>query len=91
LASPAVACGGPPQDALPEQVEVHREGVVLNAGRLVTSPMLPYVRMIVHLIEGVRLRGQELLRCLRETLRQHTIATGESGVYVLRFQHQHPP
>jgi hypothetical protein len=91
LASPVAACSGPPRDELPEQVEVHREGAVLNAGRLVTSPMLPYVRMVVRLIEGVRLRGQELARCLRETLRQHTIATGESRVYVLRFRPQHPP
>jgi hypothetical protein len=76
---------------LPEQVEMHREGVVLNAGRLVTSPMLPYVRLVVRLIEGVRLRGRELLCCLREALRQHTIATGQGTVYVLRFQPQHPP
>jgi hypothetical protein len=72
-------------------VELHREGVVLEAWRLEASPMLPYVRMVVRLIEGVQLRGQELVRWLRETLRQHSIATGESTIYVLRFQPQHPP
>jgi hypothetical protein len=76
---------------LPEQVELHREGVVLEAWRLESSRMLPYVRMVVRLIEGFWLPGQELVRWLRETLRQHSIATGERTVYVLRFQHQHPP
>jgi len=88
---PSAACSGPPRDELPEQVERYREGVVLEAWRLESSRMLPYVRMVVRLIEGFWLPGQELVRWLRETLRQHSIATGESTVYVLRFQHQHPP
>lgn len=90
-APPSAACSGPPRDELPEQVELHREVVVLEAWRLESSRMLPYVRMVVRLIEGFWLPGQELVRWLRETLRQHSIATGERTVYVLRFQHQHPP
>ena len=82
---------GPPQDELAEQVELRGEGVVLEASRLEASPMLAYVGMVVRLIVGIRLSGQELVRWLRETLRQHSIATGESTVYVLHFQHQHPP
>jgi hypothetical protein len=72
-------------------VELHQAGVVLEAWRLETSPMLPYVRMVVRLIDGVPLRGQELVRWLRKALRQHRIATGESSLYVLRFRHLHPP
>ena len=53
--------------------------------------MLPYVGMVVRLLAGFRLAGRELVRWLWETLRQHRIATGESPVYVLRFQYQHPP
>lgn len=91
LDPPSAACSGPPQGELAQQVELHREGVVLEAWRLEASPMLAYVRMVVRLIEGLRLPGQELVRWLQETLRQHSIAIGESTVYVLRFQHQHPP
>jgi hypothetical protein len=84
---PSAACSGPPRDEL----ELHREGVVLEAWRLETSPMLPYVRMVVRLIEGFRLSCRELVRWLRQTLRQHSIARGESTLYVLRFRPQHPP
>jgi len=90
-AAPTVACSGPPRDELPEQVELPREGLVLEAWRLEASRMLPYVGMVVRLLVGFRLAGQELVRWLREALRQHSIATGESTAYVLRVQHQHPP
>jgi hypothetical protein len=72
-------------------LELREEGVVLAAWRLETSRMLPYVRMVVRVIAGVRLPGQELVRWLRETWRQHSIATDEGTVYVLRFRPQHPP
>jgi hypothetical protein len=85
------ASGGPAQEERPEQVELPGEGVVLEAWQLEASPMLPYVRMLVRLIAGFRLPGQKLVRWLREALRQHSIATDEGTVYVLRFQHQHPP
>jgi hypothetical protein len=91
LASPAAACGAPAQEELPESLALREEGMVLAACRLETSRMLPYVRMVVRVIEGYRLPGQELARWLRETWRQHSIATDEGSVYVLRVQHPHPP
>ena len=53
--------------------------------------MLPYVGMIVSLLEGLRLGRQELLQLLLASLRQHSIAYRSRTDYVLRFLHQHPP
>jgi hypothetical protein len=55
------------------------------------SPLLPYVRMVVSLIEGVPRTCQELVRLLRQALRQHSFAFRRRTDYVLRFLHQHPP
>lgn len=88
---PSVPCSEPPREELRELVERRREGVVLDEWRLATTPMLPYLRMVVRLIEGFWLPGQELVRWLREALRQHRIATDESTLYVLRFRSPHPP
>jgi hypothetical protein len=53
--------------------------------------MLPYVGMIVNLLEGIHLRRHELLERLLQSLRQHSIAYRTRTDYVLRFLHQHPP
>lgn len=65
--------------------------VVLDEPSLVNSPILPYVRMIVSLIEGVRFSCHQLVSLLQETLRQHSIAYRTRTDYVLAFLHQHPP
>ena len=76
-------------DALP--VELRLEGVVLDESSLAKSPMLPYVRMVVSLIEGVDFGCVEVLHMLRWAMRQHSIATGSRIDYALGFLHQHPP
>ncbi len=53
--------------------------------------MLPYVGMIVSLLEGIYLGRHELLELLVRSLRQHSIAYRTRTDYVLRFLHQHPP
>jgi hypothetical protein len=53
--------------------------------------MMPYVRMVVSLIEGIQLSGAEVSRLLRRALRQHSIANRSRSEYVLRFLHEHPP
>lgn len=53
--------------------------------------MLPYVRMLVRLIDGVKLTCREVLSLLRESLRQRSIAMRRRIDYVLGFLHQHPP
>ena len=73
------------------QAELQLEGLVLSEATLRTSPMLPYVGMIVSLLESIHLRRHELLELLLQSLRQHSIAYRTRTDYVLRFLHQHPP
>jgi hypothetical protein len=67
------------------------EDVVLRESTLRTSPMLPYVGMVVSLLEGIYLGRHELLELLVRSLRQHRIAYRTRTDYVLHFLHQHPP
>src|SRR5487761_1316846 len=55
------------------------------------SAVLPYLRMMVSLIEGVPFAVEELLALLRQGLRQHSIASRRRTDYVLCFLRQHPP
>src|SRR5208283_533267 len=72
--SPDPQAGAPPaSDPLPVRVEVRLEGVVLDESSLAGSPMLPYVRMVVSLIEGVTFTCREVLCLLRQAMRQHSI------------------
>jgi hypothetical protein len=75
----------------PMMVEPRPERVVLDESSLATSPMLPYVRMVVSLIEGVRLTCREVLDRLRQALRQHRIGAGGRVDYPLSFLDPHPP
>jgi hypothetical protein len=83
-----------PPDAQEEaepRLELQLEGVVLRGLTLGRSPMLPHVRMIVRLIEGVELNDQQLIHRLRGAMRQHSIAARRRTDYVLHVLHQHPP
>jgi hypothetical protein len=53
--------------------------------------MLPYVRMVVSLIEGIPFTCGEVLELLRQTLRQQRFGAGNRIDYLLCFLHQHPP
>ncbi|MDD4890851.1 MAG: hypothetical protein PHU85_13100 [Phycisphaerae bacterium] len=64
---------------------------MLDESSLATSPMLPYVRMVVRLIEGIELSCRDVLRLLRQAMRQHSIGARRRIDYVLSFLHQHPP
>jgi len=81
----------PARDASPVTVEPRLERVVLDESRLVASPMLPYVRMVVSLIEGVELSCREVVHLLRQAMRQHSIGARRKIDYLLGFLHQHPP
>jgi hypothetical protein len=76
---------------LPVKVELRLDGVVLDESSLARSPMLPYVRMVVGLIEGVELSCREVLRLLRQAMRQRSIGVRRRIDYVLSFLHHHPP
>ena len=91
--SPSAADPPPeqPVEPLSAKEELRLEGVVLDAEKVRNSPMLPYVRMLLNLIEGIRLPGEELVERLIRAVRQHSIAFRTRADYVLRFLHQHPP
>lgn len=79
----------PTSDAPP--VELRLEGVVLSESSLAESPLLPYLRMVVGLIEGVELTCREVLHLLRRAMRQHSIGARSRIDYVLVFLQRHPP
>lgn len=90
-AQQAVAAHEWPHNELAATVELRLGAVVLNEASLLKSRMLPYVRMVVSLIEGIEFSYQELVRLLRQAMRQHSIARRTRSEYVLRFLHEHPP
>jgi hypothetical protein len=87
------AQGKPSQRSLhgQQQAELFLESVVLRESTLSNSPILPYVRIIVWLIEGITLSRAELVAILSRVLRQHRFAYRRKIDYVLGFLHQHPP
>jgi hypothetical protein len=89
--APMTSPNEPSPDEGPEPVELRLAEVVLDEARVTRSPLLPYVRMVVSLIEGFRLTCQELVRLLLRALRQHSFAFRRRTDYVLRFLHEHPP
>lgn len=78
-------------DEFSVQVELYLQGVTLDEGTLTGSPMLPYVRMMVNLIDGLTLSRDELVAALQKRVRQHSMSKRRRIDYVLRFLHQHPP
>lgn len=80
-----------PAAAQPDPPPLQLDGVVLDDSSLTNTPVLPYLRMMVSLIEGVPFAVEELLALLRQGLRQHSIASRKRTDYVLRFLRQHPP
>ena len=92
---PAQPQGTPPDehtsDPWPVTAGLQLEEAVLGESSLASSPMLPYVRMVVSLIEGVELSRHEVLGLLQRTMRQHSIGAGSRSDYVLSLLHQHPP
>jgi hypothetical protein len=70
---------------------VHLDGFVLDETTLVNAPVLPYLLLIVHLLEGRQLTRDELLATLRQSLRQRSIGRWPRREYVLDYLNQHPP
>lgn len=91
LDRPAAPADEPRTDALPVTVELRLQGVVLRESELAASHMLPYLRMVMGLIEGVELTCREVVALLRRAMRQHSIGGRRRIDYLLGFLHQHPP
>jgi hypothetical protein len=71
--------------------EFRLEGVWLRESTVTHSPVLSYVRMVVGLMERIRLSRTELVAILCRALRQHSFAFRKRIDYVLAFLHRHPP
>lgn len=84
------SASGPPTSAasvsLPEELPRPGEGsrarVVLDEATLTNSRLLPYVRLVVNLIEGQQLGLKEVLQLLRRDLRQHRMGWRKRADYV---------
>ena len=86
-ASPAV-------DASParwEQLTLNLDGFALEESTLVNSRVLPYVRMVVSVLEGRTISREELIAALRTRIRQRSIGRLSRREYVLHYLNQHPP
>jgi len=81
----------PASEPLSATAELRLEGVMLDESSLAKSPILPYVRMVVSLIEGVEFTCREVVHLLRQAMRQHSIGARRRIDYLLGFLHQHPP
>jgi len=81
----------PACEPLPATLQLRVGPVVLDESSLARSPMLPYVRMLVSLIEGIELTREEVFCLLQRSMRQRSIARRRRIDYVLGFLHQHPP
>jgi hypothetical protein len=72
-------------------IELDLDGVVLDETSVVNSPMLPYIRTLIWIIDRIRLSQVEVVQWLRQVLRQRRMVYRPRREYVLRFLHQHPP
>jgi hypothetical protein len=81
-------------DASPAMGEEHTlnlDGLVLEESTLVSSRVLPYVRMLVSVLEGEAISREQLIAALRTRIRQRSIGRLPRREYVLHYLHQHPP
>ena len=90
--SPPQSDGDPPgTPPLPTTAKLRLEGMVLDEASVANSPMLPYVRMVVSLFEGVEFTCREVVHLLGQAMRQHSIGARRRIDYLLGFLHRHPP
>jgi len=90
-AEPPPTAEPPPRMEPPTRAELCVGGVVLDEWSLATSPMLPYVRMLLRVIDGIRLTCSEVVLWLNRILRQRSMFPQRRREYVLAYLHQHPP
>jgi hypothetical protein len=77
--------------AIGEEHTLNLDGLVLEESTLVSSRVLPYVRMLVSVLEGEAISREQLIAALRTRIRQRSIGRLSRREYVLHYLHQHPP
>ena len=55
-------------------IELDLDGVVLDESSIVHSPLLPYIRTLIWILDGIRLSHVEVVEWLRQVLRQRSMA-----------------
>jgi hypothetical protein len=74
-----------------EPLTLNLDGFVLEESTLVNSRVLPYVRMVVSVLEGRRISREQLMVALRTCIRQRSIGRLSRREYVLHYLNEHPP
>jgi len=77
--------------AMREELPLNLDGFVLEESTLASSRVLPYVRMLVSVLEGKAISREELIAALRTRIRRRSIGRVSRREYVLHYLHQHPP
>jgi len=80
-----------PRQAASDDIVIALDGYALSEATLVRSMMMPYLTMIVNVIEGSQLTQTELVSWLRACLRQRSFDTLSRREYVLKCLWEHPP
>lgn len=65
--------------------------LLLQEATLSRSLTLPYLVMLVHLLDGIVITRSDLLATLRVRMRQRSIGQLTRREYVLQYLHEHPP
>jgi len=91
LPSDPPASAPPASESSPATAELRLDGVVFDESSVAHSPMVPYVRMVVSLIEGVAFTCREVVHLLRRAMRQHRIGARRVRDYLLGSLPQRPP
>lgn len=72
-------------------VKLPLDGLTLDAATLASSPLLPYLAMVVTVLEGRVMDREQLSALLRQRMRQRSIGRWAHREYVLHQLNQHPP
>jgi hypothetical protein len=89
--SPTITIHASDVDASAATVELALQGMVLDESDVASSPVLPYVRTVIRLLEGVELTCVEVVDLLHAAMRQHRIGGQTTIPYASLFPQQHPP
>jgi len=80
-----------PEDTSAATVELCLEGVTLDESDVAASPVLPYVRTVIRLLDDLDLTCAEVVELLHAVMRQHRIGRQTTIPYASFFSQQHPP
>jgi hypothetical protein len=73
------------------KVELEFEGLTIEPADIERSSALSYVRMLLRVIDGVRVTRQELVEMLLRSMRQRSMVRRKRRDYVVSFLNSHPP